>query len=121
MLLILIFLKNEDNKISQTKKAIKNKTQVIFEGFFSIDNLVVKPDILKYNKATNSYTLIEVKATTKVKPEHCLDVMFQYLVLTKMGLKINGILLMFVNKDYSRSGELDVTKLFSVTSIAFIN
>ncbi len=111
------YFENEINKISETKKAITKKISVIFEGFFASDKLVVKPDILLYNKSDNSYSLIEVKATSSVKKEHCLDVMFQYFALRKLGIKINNVKIMILNKEYCRSGELDLTKLFIITNL----
>ncbi len=108
---------NESNKITATKKAIENKIEVIFEGFFSDKKVAVKPDVLILNKKDNSYTLIEVKGTTSVKSDHGLDVMFQYFALTKLGLKINNIKLMYLNKNYTRIGDLDLNKLFVISDL----
>ncbi len=110
------FFENEALKISETKKAIKNKVSAIFEGFFASEKLVVKPDILIYDHIDKAYSLIEVKASTSIKKDHILDVMFQYLALTKLGIKINNIRIMILNKHYCRTEELDLSRLFIITS-----
>ena len=51
-----------------------------------------------------SWTLIEVKSSTSVKPEHIDDTAIQLWVLEHCGLSIERVLLVHINNAYMHDG-----------------
>ncbi|MBE4704379.1 DUF2779 domain-containing protein [Spiroplasma platyhelix] len=86
------------------------KYQVFFEPRFEYNSCVTKCDILKRNGS--GWDLIEVKAVTWVKEEHMWDLLYQYDILTKCGLDIVNVYIMYLNNDYIRKEKLDLKALF---------
>lgn len=60
------------------------------------DNLFIRYDILHKTPA-DTWELIEVKSSGKVKDEHLWDVAVQKYILTKAGLSISSTKLMHIN------------------------
>ncbi|MEK6885598.1 MAG: DUF2779 domain-containing protein [Nanoarchaeota archaeon] len=90
-----------------------NEGKPLFEAAFSIDRLYSRADVLEPNKdKKDEWNLIEVKSSTKVKDEHIQDVAFQKYVYEKAGLKITKCILMHLNSEYVRHGEIKVGELF---------
>lgn len=100
----------------KTQQALQDGAEVIFQGRFEADNLTCIADIL-YKHPDNSYDLIEIKASSRAKPEHEYDLAFQLLVLEKAGLKIRSIAVMHANSEYVRDGDIDSAQLVSKTDI----
>jgi hypothetical protein len=97
------------DNINKTKELLKeNKT--LFEAGFMVDNLFSRADILV--PVDDSYDIIEVKSSTEVKDVNIHDVSFQKYVYEKSGLKIRKCFLMFINKEYVRKGDINVSELF---------
>ncbi len=101
---------------SRTSHSLQNGAEVIFQGRFEADNLTCITDVL-FRHPDGSFDLIEIKASTKAKPEHEYDLAFQLLVLEKAGLKIRNIAVLHANKEYVRSGKIDRTQLVGKTDI----
>lgn len=100
---------NSDN--SKIMKIINDKEyDVLFEPRFEYDGCVTKCDILKRNN--NGWDLIEVKAVTWVREEHMWDLIYQYDILTKCGIKIVNVYIMYINNNYVRQETLDLDELF---------
>ena len=100
----------------RTSTALQNGAETIFQGRFEVDNLTCIVDVLQKNP-DGTFNLIEIKASTKAKPEHEYDLAFQLLVLEKSGLKIRDIFVMHANKEYVRDGDIDPEKLVGKTEI----
>lgn len=101
---------------ARTKKELDSGASAILQGRFEIDGITCIFDVLKKVKE-NTYDLIEIKSSTKAKPEHEYDLAFQVVVLEKMGIKIRNISVMHVNKEYIRKGAIEPDKLVSQTDI----
>ena len=101
---------------TRTTQALQNGAEVIFQGRFEVDNLTCITDVL-FKHPDGSFDLIEIKASTKAKPEHEYDLAFQLLVLEKAGLRIRNIAVMHANKEYVRSGEINPSQLVGKTDI----
>ncbi|MGL5268279.1 MAG: DUF2779 domain-containing protein [Spiroplasma sp.] len=101
-----------NNIIANKQKEVLNnkKYQVFFEPRFEFNNCVTKCDILKRND--KAWDLIEVKAVTWVKEEHMWDLLYQYDILTKCGLEIANIYIMYLNNQYIRQEKIDLKELF---------
>lgn len=83
---------------------------VLFEPRFEYQGCVTKCDILKRNN--DGWDLIEVKAITWVKEEHMWDLLYQYDILTKCGIKIVNTYIMYLNNNYLRKEKLVLSELF---------
>ena len=106
-------LKNEDN-LKETPKLIKQK-KTIFEAGLTYCDLFLKADILQPNK--DEWDLIEMKASTEVKPEHIPDLAFQKFVCEKAGLKIKRCFVYHLNKEYVKNGEINPKELVSIEEV----
>lgn len=94
----------------RTEDAIKNGSQVLFQPRFEWNNFTCISDIIS-QAGDNEYDLYEIKASTKVKPEHEFDLAFQTAVLEGCGYKIRKIFVIHVNNKYVRNGEIEAGKL----------
>lgn len=83
--------------VKQTQEAIRSGIPYIFEASFIFNDIRVRCDILE--KDSDSWKIIEVKASTEVKKEHLHDLAVQKYVLTQHGLPISGTHLMHTNRE----------------------
>ena len=101
-----------------TQEYLAKKQPTIFQPVFLKDNFLAAVDILKYDKETDSYRIIEIKASNVIdKKRHFYDLTFQVNLLRKCGLKVGIINLMHLDPEYVRSGELDIFKLFKTDDV----
>ena len=91
--------------IKQTKELLTQR-KVIFQAGILCDPIYSRIDILSPSH-NDAWDLIEVKGSTKAKPEHYDDVSFQKYCCEKAGLKIGKCFLMHVNNEYIKHGEID--------------
>jgi len=92
------------------------EAETILQGRFEVNNLTCIVDVLtKIND--NSHKLVEIKSSTKVKPEHEYDLAFQVYVLEQYGLKIDSISVMHVNNEYVRQGDIEPKQLITETYV----
>ncbi|MGB5596067.1 MAG: DUF2779 domain-containing protein [Crocosphaera sp.] len=87
---------NSLEALEKTKEAIKNNVNCLFEAAFVFNKLLVRCDILKKTE-DGIWDLIEIKSSTKVKPEHINDVAIQKYVLVNCLLPINTVNIMHIN------------------------
>ncbi|OLS26108.1 MAG: hypothetical protein HeimC3_10810 [Candidatus Heimdallarchaeota archaeon LC_3] len=110
----LSHLSHNDEIITQTNQNLK-PGKTIFEGGFFYKNLFVKVDILE--SVNNKWNIYEIKSSTKVKPEHKIDLGFQRYVLEKLGLVINKCFIIHVNNKYVKNGEIDNKEMIVTVDI----
>jgi hypothetical protein len=96
--------------IEKTQEAIKKK-KTIFEAGVQFEDLFIRADI--FEPDGDGWNLYEIKSTTTVKPQHLPDLAFQRYVLEKAGFKINKCFVIFLNKEYVKSGKIDPKELIS--------
>ena len=101
---------------ARTKKVLDQGAKIIAQGRFESGNITCICDILVKISA-NTFDLYEIKSSTKVKPEHELDLAFQMVVLEACGYKINKIAVIHVNNEYVRNGEIKANLLTTTTDI----
>jgi len=89
---------NIPKALEQTKEAMDNSVDIIFEGCFVHENVLVRPDIILRNEL-GSWNMIEVKSSTTVKPENINDVAVQSWVLHGCGLDMGRVFLKHINRD----------------------
>jgi len=105
---------NPSSSVDKTQEAIKDGAQVLFEGAFIFDGVLVLADVLRKNK-DGSWDLIEVKSTTKVKAKHIPDLAIQKYVIEGAGLKVNKSHLMHLNSECVYP---DIGKLFVIEDVS---
>ena len=84
--------------VEATRQAIAAGASVILEASFFEDDIFVAVDAL--SKEGDGWVLTEVKATTKVKPQHIPDAAVQAHVVERAGLPIVRVELMHLNNKH---------------------
>jgi uncharacterized protein DUF2779 len=101
--------------IDQTKTWINEGVNTIYEAAFYSDEVMAALDIL-YHKNGKRWA-IEVKSSTGVKDYHYTDAALQYWVMTQAGYKPDHFILMHINNEYVKNGDIVPYKLFTQTDI----
>lgn len=107
--------KNYQKSIMDSRELIQKKQAVIYEAGFENDGLVCFMDILVFEN--DKWHAFEVKSSTGIKEVNLWDTAFQYYVMTRCGLEIADISLVYINNRYVRQGEIDVQRLFIRESV----
>jgi hypothetical protein len=94
----------------RTHEAISNGAAVLFQPRFEWDEFTCISDIVSF-VGDNEVDLYEIKASTKVKPEHEFDLAFQTAVIEGNGLNVRNIYVIFANNKYVRNGEIEADKI----------
>ncbi|MBN1494636.1 DUF2779 domain-containing protein [Candidatus Peregrinibacteria bacterium] len=102
---------------AETKNYIKDGYKTIFQANAMTNDLYCKADILHYNDQTNKWDLYEVKSSTEVKDEHLPDLCFQKIAFEMDGTPIDRTLLIHINNEYVRNGEIDSEKLLTIEDL----
>ncbi|MDR0674956.1 MAG: DUF2779 domain-containing protein [Mycoplasmataceae bacterium] len=95
---------------NETKNILIKDNFILFQPVFIYRNKVItRPDVLIKEKG--EYTIIEVKATTKPKTKHLVDLIYQHHVingvLQEFNAKINHYLLCVINYTKGIKGKVD--------------
>ncbi len=93
-----------DNDEESTKKALKDKRKIIYQGFFQTKDLSARIDFLELLE-DGTYCLYEAKLSTEVKrsqkTNHIKDLAFQTYVLKSCGLEISKVKIVHTNKNFT--------------------
>ena len=100
----------------RTLYALEQGAKTIFQGRFEADNITCIIDVLDRVSDTE-FDLYEIKASTEPKPEHEHDLAFQVIVLEGAGIKIRNVLVINVNNQYVRDGEINIKELSKTTDV----
>ncbi len=94
---VLIDLSHDqvEERVEATRRALARGEPAIFEATFAEGGLVVAVDILTREGKTHS--LIEVKASTSIKPHHLWDAAVQAYVLRRAGVDVDAVEIMHLN------------------------
>jgi len=87
--------------------------KTVCEATFTDGERVCMVDICKPNR-DKTIDVLEVKASTKVKPYHIQDLAFQISVCESAGFEVSRASIVHLNSDYRLDGELDLDLLFLV-------
>ena len=104
--------------VQRTAELIQDPSvPAIFEGAFVHRDTLVRVDVLQ-RMGEDAWRLIEVKATSKVKPIHFQDVTIQTAVLLGQGIPVIQSCLMHLNTNYVyQGGELNFDQLFTLADL----
>ena len=112
-----------DLTVTATRDLMKRRIP-IFEASFLVDDrycrvdiLVPVPDSGGDRQGGTEWDLIEVKSSTSVKDVNINDVAFQYDALTRAGVDLNRLYLMYVDTGYVRGDRFEVERFFHLEDI----
>jgi len=83
--------------VQATRKAMDSGAPAVYEATFVHEGVVVRVDVLERVR-DDRWNLVEVKQSTKVKPEHMPDLAVQLWVLRGAGVRVNRVELMHLNR-----------------------
>ena len=101
--------------INQTKQFIDNKSKYIAEASFSYMGRFLSVDILEIYE--DGVVINEVKSSTSVKDVYIDDVAYQSYILNLLGMNVRKANVIILNSEYTRQGDLDLSKLFSINDV----
>lgn len=89
---------NLSSAARKTTDALHSSVPAIFEGAFLADGFVTRADVLE--QEAEGWHLIEVKSGTNDRMEYIDDMAHTYMVADFCGLKIGGVSLFLVSRDF---------------------
>ena len=103
-------------KVVETLKNLTNPAvNVMYEAVFQYDDTLIMLDILV--RDGDKWRAIEVKSSLNISPTYMKDAALQYYVLKGCEVPLSDIQLMYINADYVRNGDLDLSQLFVFQSV----
>ncbi|MYE54510.1 MAG: DUF2779 domain-containing protein [Chloroflexi bacterium] len=104
--------------LAETQRLIREDTApALFEPAFRHNGVLARVDVLE-RIPDGGWRMIEVKSTTRCKPEHILDAAVQLWVLRGAGLDIRDAGVLTLNREYIYDGiHLDLDALFKFDSV----
>jgi hypothetical protein len=104
--IMLLYEDGLETALKQTKALLDSGFQhPIFEATFQYDGVLVRVDVLIPDG--NAWRIVEVKASTRVKKEHHLDLAIQCWVVQNLGYTISTASLAFINNGFEYPGDGD--------------
>ena len=90
--------------------------QLLWQQTYTDDPYESRLDGLVFKPKSNTYDLYEIKSSTAVDKDIVYDVTFQAAIMEKQ-IKVDHYFVLHLNKEYVRSGELDLSSLFIAEDI----
>ncbi len=112
---ILIDAESLQKRINDTRNLVHNGQTIIYEAAFEFNNTYCAVDILM--KKEDKWYAYEVKSSNSVKDLFIQDLALQYYVLNGVGLKLEDVYVVHLNKNYIRKGDLNINDLFTRVSV----
>lgn len=105
-----------DKKVAETLQNLTNPAiNVMYEAVFQYDDTLIMLDIIV--RDGDQWRAIEVKSSLSISPTYMKDAALQYYVLKGCNVPISDLQLMYINADYVKNGDLDLTQLFVFQSV----
>lgn len=101
--------------LQETQDLLAKGETVLYEAAFQAGNVLVFCDILR--KTKEGWQLIEVKGSTKLKPQYLGDIAIQKHIITAAGIKIKRAFLMNVNNEFVKKGPIDPKEFFNLEDV----
>ena len=102
--------------VLEASSAVTSLRKPLFEAAFAYKNGFARADILD-PVGRDKWDIVEVKSSTKAKPEHLWDLGFQLFVYEGAGLSIRRCYLLHINNEYVRKGEVAPKRLFKKVDV----
>lgn len=105
-----------DKMVKETMENINNPdVNVMYEAVFQYDDTLIMLDIIV--RDGDRWRAIEVKSSLSLSQTYYKDAALQYYVLKGAGVPLSDIQLMYINGDYVKNSELDLSQLFVFQSV----
>lgn len=105
-----------DKKFHETMHNLSNPAvNVMYEAVFIYDDTLIMLDIIV--RDGDKWRAIEVKSSLSLSQTYYKDAALQYYVLKGCNVPISDMMLMHVNGEYVKNGELDLSQLFVLQSV----
>ena len=103
----------------ETVRLMTAKIHAIFQATFIVDDFIARNDALVYDAENDKWDLYEVKGTNSLKEntpdhDHIDDLTFQASILKRANIPVGKYFLVHLNKEYIRSGDLNLKSLFVI-------
>ena len=103
-------------KAAETMRNLTNPAvKVMYEAVFQYDDTLIMLDIIV--RDGDKWRAIEVKSSLSLSQTYMKDAALQYYVLKGCNVPLSDIQLMYINADYVRNGDLDLSQLFVFQSV----
>ena len=103
--------------LGTTARLLSEGFECLYEAAFEHDGVLVRSDIVA-KEDSRGWTLIEVKSSTEVKPEHITDLGIQAHVLRGSGIRVAGCRVLHINSGYVYpGGPYDLGQLFTLDDV----
>lgn len=103
--------------LGATRYFLSEGFRCIYEGAFEHDGAFVRSDVI-IRKDDDTWTLVEVKSSTQVKPEHVTDLGIQAYVLRGAGLAVSTCAVLHIDDSCPReSDSCDVRRMFTLVDV----
>ena len=104
--------------MNETKQLVERGVTTIFQATVITDSgLLAMADVIKFDNATKTWTLYEVKSTNSIKKEHILDLAFQRVAFEDAGYKIGKVGVIHLNKAYKRRTVVEPRELLTESDV----
>lgn len=102
--------------ITETIRNINNpNVNVLYEAVFKNDDTLIMLDIIV--RDGDKWKAIEVKSSTALSTTYYKDAALQYYVLNGCGIQLSDFQLMYINSEFTRHDDIDLTQLFKCQSV----
>jgi hypothetical protein len=108
-------IRDTGGQVARTLEFLTDR-RPIFEACASAGNVYSRADILKPAPG-NTWDIIEVKSSTRLKEEYIDDVSFQKYTFIQAGIKIRRCFLAVINNKYVKRGKINPAELFEIHDI----
>ena len=103
-------------KVVETLKNLTNPAvNVMYEAVFQYNDTLIMLDIIV--RDGEKWRAIEVKSSLSISTTYMKDAALQYYVLKGCNVPLSDIQLMYINAEYVRNGDLDLSQLFVFQSV----
>ena len=103
-------------KAAETLKNLTNPAvNVMYEAVFQYDDTLIMLDIIV--REGDKWRAIEVKSSLSISQTYMKDAALQYYVLKGCNVPLSDIQLMYINADYVKNGDLDLSQIFVFQSV----
>ncbi len=87
----------KEKAVADTAAAMAAGAPAIYEAAFESEGIHVRVDIMEHSEG-DSWRIVEVKSSTKVKEQHIPDMAVQRFVVESAGVDVAGVELMHLNR-----------------------
>lgn len=103
--------------LGRTSHLLSEGFSCLYEAAFQKDGVLVRSDIILKDES-GGWSLVEVKSSTKVKPEHLTDLGIQSHVIRGVGLPVTGCHVLHIDDSYVYpGGGYDLGRLFTLVDV----